>query len=103
MMDKIAYCVAGVPVCVAKADGVRETIVAEERDRLVTFLLQQERTEEGLVDLFIPKQIIASRLSIKPETLSRILARLREKGLVDVTGDRVTLIDEAALRALLAH
>lgn len=71
--------------------------------RLVTFLLQQERTEEGLVDLFIPKQIIASRLSIKPETLSRILARLREKGLVDVTGDRVTLIDEAALRALLAH
>lgn len=69
--------------------------------RFVTYLLQQERTAGTRVDLPLPKQIIASRLSIKPETLSRILARLREQGLVEVAGDSITLIDEAALSTLL--
>jgi CRP/FNR family transcriptional regulator, dissimilatory nitrate respiration regulator len=69
--------------------------------RFVTYLLQQERSAGTRVDLPLPKQIIASRLSIKPETLSRILARLREQGQVEVAGDSITLIDEPALRALL--
>jgi CRP/FNR family transcriptional regulator, dissimilatory nitrate respiration regulator len=69
--------------------------------RFVTYLLQQERTAGTRVDLPLPKQIIASRLSIKPETLSRILARLREQGLVEVAGESITLIDEPALRTLL--
>jgi len=69
--------------------------------RFVTYLLQQERTAGTRVDLPLPKQIIASRLSIKPETLSRILARLREQGLVEVAGESITLINEPALRTLL--
>ena len=69
--------------------------------RLVTYLLQQDRRGEGLIDLSVPKQLVASRLSIKPETLSRILARLRERGLVQIDGERITLLDEPGLRAEL--
>jgi CRP-like cAMP-binding protein len=69
--------------------------------RLVTYLLQQDRRGEGLIDLSVPKQLVASRLSIKPETLSRILARLRERGLVQIDGERIKLLDEPGLRAEL--
>jgi len=68
--------------------------------RLVTYLLQQDRTG-GHIDLSVPKQLVASRLSIKPETLSRILARLRERGLVQIDGEHITLLDEPGLRAEL--
>ena len=45
---------------------------------------------------------MASRLSIKPETLSRILARLRQRGLlVQIDGERIMLLDEPGLRAEL--
>ena len=69
--------------------------------RFVTYLLQQDRRDESRVDLSVPKQLVASRLSIKPETLSRILARLRERGLVQIDGERITLLDEPGLRAEL--
>jgi len=49
----------------------------------------------------VPKRLVASRLSIKPETLSRILARLRERGLVQIDGEHITLLDEPGLRAEL--
>lgn len=69
--------------------------------RLVAYLLEQERADAHGVRLAIPKQVVASRLSIKPETLSRILARLREQGLVKVSGEHITLLDETGLRAQL--
>lgn len=69
--------------------------------RFITYLLQQERTGPNRVDLNVPKQVIASRLSIKPETLSRILSRLRDRGLIRVDGETITFTDEAGLRALL--
>jgi len=69
--------------------------------RLVAYLLQQDRRDESLIDLSVPKQLVASRLSIKPETLSRILARLRERGLVQIDGEHITLLDEPGLRAEL--
>ena len=42
--------------------------------------------------------MIASRLAIQPETLSRILARLRNGNLIDVHGNHITVRDVAALR-----
>lgn len=69
--------------------------------RLVTYLLGHERADTHGVRLSIQKQVIASRLSIKPETLSRILARLREQGLVKVSGEHITLLDEDGLRGEL--
>ena len=72
--------------------------------RLVVYLLEQ--LPEGAVALSnihldATKVIIASRLSIKPETFSRILLRLSKQGLIEVHGNDITLIDVNGLRALL--
>jgi len=72
--------------------------------RLVTYLL--EHIPSGVktspeIQLTTPKSVIASRLAIQPETLSRILARLRQGGLIEVDGPRITIRDVSALRRLV--
>lgn len=72
--------------------------------RLVVYLLEQ--IPEGAVEmteihLGTPKSIIASRLSIQPETFSRILAKLSQRGLIEVHMNDITLLDVNGLRALL--
>jgi len=72
--------------------------------RFVNFLLQQIPpgvVESPEIQLTTPKNVIASRLSIQPETLSRILARLQREGLVEVHGHSLVLGDVAGLRSLL--
>jgi CRP/FNR family transcriptional regulator, dissimilatory nitrate respiration regulator len=72
--------------------------------RLVAYLLDQLPSgvyASSEVQLATPKNAIASRLAIQPETLSRILARLRAGGLIDVQGPHITLRDVAALRKLV--
>jgi CRP-like cAMP-binding protein len=41
---------------------------------------------------------LASQLGITPETFSRVLADWRERGIVEVDGATITLLDTAALR-----
>ncbi|HEX9812928.1 MAG TPA: Crp/Fnr family transcriptional regulator [Burkholderiales bacterium] len=72
--------------------------------RLVAYLLEQ--IPSGVkaspeVQLTTPKSAIASRLAIQPETLSRILARLRDGGFIDVQGTHITVRDVSALRKLV--
>ncbi len=72
--------------------------------RLVAYLLEQiprEVTASPEVVLTTPKGVIASRLAIQPETLSRILARLRQGGLIEVHGNHITVRDVQALRNLV--
>jgi CRP-like cAMP-binding protein len=45
-----------------------------------------------------PKQILASRLSVRPETFSRILQRLSRQGLITVQGKTIEVLDAKALR-----
>lgn len=45
-----------------------------------------------------PKQVLASRLSVRPETFSRILQQLSRKGLISVHGKTVEVLDINALR-----
>lgn len=45
-----------------------------------------------------PKQILASRLSVRPETFSRILQQLTQSGAIQVQGKVVTVLDAAKLR-----
>lgn len=68
--------------------------------RVATYLLDSAPIHEDSFKLDIPKSIIASRLSIKPETLSRILKDLIEKKIIRINGSRVTICDRATLRAL---
>ncbi len=72
--------------------------------RLVGYLLEQIPAgvkASSEVQLTTPKSVIASRLAIQPETLSRILARLRHGGLIDVQGSLIVVRDIEALRKLV--
>lgn len=71
--------------------------------RLIQYLLDQlpeDVTPSQSIRLQVPKLVIASRLGIQPETLSRILSRLRQEGLLEVIEDTILLRDIAALRCL---
>ncbi len=70
--------------------------------RLVNFLLGQVPPDAGnAIEVALPaaKNIIASRLSIQPETLSRILHNLGDQGLISVKGLNVQIHDVRGLRA----
>jgi CRP-like cAMP-binding protein len=72
--------------------------------RLVAYLLDQiprDVKTSGDVLLTTPKGVIASRLAIQPETLSRILAKLRKGGLIEVEGNHITVRNVQALRNLV--
>ncbi len=71
--------------------------------RLVNYLLylaQEVETSEGGAEITLPaaKNIIASRLSIQPETLSRILGNLTAKDLISVDGLNIKVLDLEGLR-----
>ena len=64
------------------------------------YLLPDACEREGDNDITLPaaKNIIASRLSVQPETLSRILAGLSNAGLIRVDGLNIQILDVEALR-----
>jgi len=70
--------------------------------RFVNYLLCQVPADHQLGDyqvkFTLPKHVIASRLSIKPETLSRILHHMTEEGLIAVTGRTIHIQDLNGLR-----
>lgn len=71
--------------------------------RLAFFLLEQGQAvrtgNESTIQLDAPKHVIASRIGIKPETLSRILSRLKEEGIVEESGHILTVLDVNKLNA----
>lgn len=72
--------------------------------RLVAYLLEQiprEVQTSPQVQLTTPKGVIAAHLAIQPETLSRILAKLRQGGFIEVHGHHITVRDVGALRKLV--
>jgi len=73
--------------------------------RLVDYLLShisEEQQDRTGVTLVAPKHVIASRLSIKPETLSRTLKELSTQGLIKLEGTQIELIDVEKLRQLIS-
>jgi CRP-like cAMP-binding protein len=72
-------------------------------ERLVSFLLRQQAQPETAtgprtVTLPTSKAIIASRLNVTPEHLSRILHELADAGLIEVEGRVVRILDPERLR-----
>lgn len=71
--------------------------------RVIGYLLQSlEDIESGQnlqIGLSANKNVIASNLNITPETFSRILHLLSDKGLIEVNGKDVCIFDIARLRA----
>lgn len=71
-------------------------------ERVAHYLLQQANPCQGghQVELRIAKQLLAAQLAIKPETLSRIFAKLSKSGLIEVHGTHIELKDLNALHQL---
>lgn len=77
---------------------VEQLAVRSSTERLAQFLLKLARggAESAIVHLPYEKGLIATRLGMQPETLSRALAKLRPLG-VETKGSRVTIRDVEAL------
>jgi CRP/FNR family transcriptional regulator, dissimilatory nitrate respiration regulator len=65
--------------------------------RLARYLLGQLSGECATLELEVRKGVLASRLSIQPETFSRILKRLADAGVLEVRGNAVQVLDRDAL------
>lgn len=66
--------------------------------RVIGYLLQLGDSDKPCeISLPTSKRVIASRLNLTPETLSRIFHELSEAGLISVMGKRVTLHDPGRL------
>jgi CRP-like cAMP-binding protein len=78
---------------------VEQLTVRSSSERVAQFLLKLARdgADSAIVHLPYDKGLIAARLGMQPETLSRALAKLRPLG-VETHGSRVTIRDLAALR-----
>ena len=72
--------------------------------RLVAYLLElagpKERGQQR-VNLGVAKHVVASRLSIQPETFSRILKRLSKDGLIEPNGSEIEITELGRLRELM--
>ncbi|WP_124948547.1 Crp/Fnr family transcriptional regulator [Sulfuriferula thiophila] len=72
--------------------------------RLAQYLLAQPAYKSGnsrQMALPASKQTIASLLDIRPETLSRILARLADDGLIAINAEHITILQPALLDQVL--
>ena len=68
------------------------------RSRLTSYLLDHvsgSSGEEATVRLDLPRHIIASRLSIQPETLSRLLRNMADEGVITIE-DRIIFVHSLA-------
>ena len=88
----------------ARVEDINNLSLHNATYRLVVFLLEQlpeDALQLSAIHLSTPKSVIASRLSIQPETFSRILKRLSKQGLIEVSNNDVSLLDVAGLKQLL--
>lgn len=70
--------------------------------RLAGYLLRHSQGDaDGAFELVATKATIASRLSVTPETLSRILRDFGADGMIKVSGRRIVVLDAARLAALV--
>ncbi len=65
--------------------------------RVAAYIAKHAPGDVESFDFPVAKQIVASRLSVKPETFSRIIKNLSEDGVIHVSGSRVTIRDRVAL------
>ena len=72
--------------------------------RLASYLLymSQHQQDTALLELDVPKTLLANFLGTIPETLSRILAKMTQESLIEVEGRRIRLLNRRALEELAA-
>ena len=81
------------------ASQIESLSLKEVPARLASYLLylSEEQGSEDCVELEIAKGQLASLLGTIPETLSRILGKMSEEGLIEVKGKTIRLLDRKGL------
>ncbi|SDI97811.1 Crp/Fnr family transcriptional regulator [Billgrantia gudaonensis] len=78
---------------------------ADAMSRLVSYILRQlpvgRSKSPRVVRLSIPKRWLAAQLAMTPETLSRLLAKLRDSGAINIDRQRLVVLDEQKLRDIM--
>ena len=69
----------------------------------LTDLIPDAPTQTAIVDLAAPKQTIAARLSITPETFSRILRTMADSGIISIHGKTIGIHDYQRLKEFGHH
>jgi CRP-like cAMP-binding protein len=72
--------------------------------RLIAYLLDQAPSTHlhaAQIQLDVPKHVLASRLSITPETLSRTFSRLSKDGYINIVDNTVMIHDIEQLKAYI--
>ncbi len=106
-VDSCLKVMAGMSVRLRKLLGEIDALTLQNAGlRVANYLLQlmteSDAGEGGIVTLPAAKNVIASRLSIQPETFSRTLHALSAKGLIEVDGLNIRILDTDALRSYTA-
>ena len=82
----------------ARVREIENLTVQNARSRLASYLLDhvvETNDDEATVRLELPRHVIASRLSIQPETLSRLLRNMVNEGVLTIE-DRVIFVHSLA-------
>ena len=79
-------------------DEIDQLSLHSGRNRVATFLLDRYHKHGNGFEFEIPKNVVASMLSLQPETFSRLLKELRTKRIIEVRENRVKVLDEQQLR-----
>jgi len=82
----------------ARVREIENLTVQNARSRLASYLLEhivETNEDEATVRLELPRHVIASRLSIQPETLSRLLRHMVDEGILTIE-DRVIFVHSLA-------
>lgn len=81
-------------------NDVRALSLETAGQRVAGYLLKHCPAQSGTAtfQLAAHKNVIASRLGIKPETFSRVLASLRDLGLIELDGPQIRIPDLGKLR-----
>lgn len=81
---------------------IEELTLQNAKMRVVQFLLRElpENTSKPYqLQWNVPKNVIASRLSVRPETFSRILQQLVQEELVRIDGKNIEILDIDGLKS----
>ena len=68
--------------------------------RVASYLIQEMSEDKNNFTLDTAKNVIAARLSVKPETFSRIIKNLKNQGILTIDGNYITVHDINALKQL---
>jgi CRP-like cAMP-binding protein len=83
-------------------DEIEALTIQKARFRLVHFILGLTADEDAeTIRLPARKVLVAARLAMQPETLSRLFRELEREGLIRMRGDSIQITDIDALQRLL--